>query len=89
MKKEILFDNETLFMNQEAFDFDFIPEEFMFRQEQMQELINCINPAIKKKRPVNCILSGDPATGKTTSIKKIFEELKEYSHIITVYLNKQ
>lgn len=89
MKKEILFHDETLFMNQEVFDFDFVPEEFMFRQEQMQELIGCINPAIKKKRPVNCILSGDPATGKTTSLKKIFEELKEYPHIITVYLNSR
>lgn len=89
MKKEILFHNETLFMNPEAFDFDFVPEEFMFRQEQMQELISCVNPAINRKRPVNCILCGDPATGKTTSIKKIFEELKEYPHVITVYLNSR
>ncbi|MFA5259060.1 MAG: ORC1-type DNA replication protein [Candidatus Pacearchaeota archaeon] len=89
MKKEILFHDETLFMNPEAFDFDFVPEEFMFRQEQMQELISCVNPATHRKRPVNCILCGDPATGKTTSIKKIFEELKEYSHIITVYINSR
>ena len=87
MTRNILFHDETLFMNPEAFDFDFIPEEFGYRQNQMQELVNCVNPAVNKKRPVNCILSGPPATGKTTSIKKIIEELKGYSHIITVYLN--
>lgn len=89
MKREILFHDETLFMNSEVFDFDFIPEEFMYRINQMQEIALCLKPAINKKRPVNCILSGDPATGKTTTIKKIFEELKPYSHIIPVYLNSR
>ena len=87
MKREILFSNETVFSNPEVFDFDFVPEEFMFRAEQMQEIIGCMKPAINKKRPVNCMLSGAPATGKTTSIKKIFEELTSYPNIIKAYIN--
>ncbi|VVB78261.1 ORC1-type DNA replication protein 2 [uncultured archaeon] len=87
MKKGILFSNETVFKTPEVFDFDYVPEEFLFRSDQIKEIANCLNPAINKKRPINCMLSGEPATGKTTSIKKIFEELTGYSHIIRVYIN--
>ncbi|MDP2925699.1 MAG: ORC1-type DNA replication protein [Nanoarchaeota archaeon] len=87
MKKDILFHDESVFSNPEVFDFDFVPEEFLFRDSEIKELANCINPAVNKKRPVNCMLSGPPATGKTTSIKKIFEEINGYSHIIKVYIN--
>ena len=89
MARDILFYNETLFMNPEVFDFDYVPEEFLFRKNQLDEIISCLRPAIKKQRPVNCMLSGAPATGKTTSIKKIFEELKGYKDIITVCINSR
>jgi len=87
MKKDMLFFDETLFMNPEVFDFDYVPEEFMFRMEQMQEIASCLRPAINKKRPVNCMLNGAPSTGKTTSIKKIFEEMDGYNHIVKIHLN--
>ena len=87
MVSDMLFHDQTLFKNSEVFDFDYVPEEFMFRQEQMKEVINCLNPAINKKRPVNCMLNGLPATGKTTSTNLIFDELKSYNHIVTIHLN--
>ncbi|MFA5856197.1 MAG: hypothetical protein WC867_02495 [Candidatus Pacearchaeota archaeon] len=87
MKKEILFSNETIFSNPEVFDFGYSPEEFLFRLDQLQEIVGCIKPALNKRRPVNCMLSGEPATGKTTSIKKIFEEIKDNPNIILVYIN--
>lgn len=89
MKRDILLFNETLFAAPEVFDFDYVPEEFLFRGNQMQEIILCVKPAINKRRPINCMLSGPPATGKTTSIKKIFEELKAYKNVIAVCLNSR
>jgi len=87
MVDNFLFHEETLFMNPEVFDFDYVPEEYMFRADQMKEIVECLKPAINKKRPVNCMLSGLPSTGKTTSLKKIFEELTGYSNIILVHIN--
>jgi cell division control protein 6 len=59
----------------------------MYRSSQLQEIAGSLKPAINNRRPINCMLSGEPATGKTTSIKKIFEELRGYSNIILVYIN--
>ena len=87
MGKNFLFHEETIFSNPEVFDFDFVPEEFMFRSEQMGEIASCIKPALRNSRPVNCMLNGVPATVKTTSIRKIFEELDGHPKVIKVYLN--
>lgn len=87
MVKDMLFHDQTLFMNPEVFDFDYIPEEFMFRGDQMQEIAACLKPAISGKRPINCMLNGKPATGKTTSIKLIFDQLKGDNNIVLVHLN--
>lgn len=89
MIKDILRHEETLFKNSEVFDFDYIPEEFLFRQAQMQEIATCMKPAIQGRRPINCMLAGKPATGKTTSIKLILKQIQDYNHIIPVYINSR
>jgi len=76
---KMLLADETLFRNPEVFEIDYIPEDFMFRDNEMRTLSFCLKPALSKQRPLNALLFGKPATGKTTSIRKVFEEFSSKS----------
>ncbi|MBI5680109.1 MAG: ORC1-type DNA replication protein [Methanobacterium sp.] len=87
---DILLYDETLFKNIEAFNPDYIPENFMHRKSQMEALAICMRPALRKGRPVNSLVLGSCATGKTTAIKKIFEMVEKSSDkVVCVYINCQ
>lgn len=87
---KILMNDETLFKNIEVFDNDFMPDKFGHRDNQLKALSMCINPGLKGSKPSNALILGTTATGKTTSIKLIFNELKEYREkIIPIHINCQ
>jgi len=88
--KDILLDDETLFRNEEIFNPDYTPEQFSHRDSQIREIARCIKPAMKSGKPLNVLVYGKPATGKTTSIKVIFDQINETTEkIITVHINCQ
>lgn len=87
---DLLLYDETLFKNIDAFNPDYIPENFMYRKSQMEGLALCIRPALRKGRPVNALVLGSCATGKTTAVKKIFEMVERNSEkVVCVYINCQ
>lgn len=56
----------------------------------MEALAICLRPALRGGRPVNTVVLGSPATGKTTAINKIFEMVGETSdRVVCVYVNCQ
>jgi cell division control protein 6 len=82
--------DETLFRNEEIFDFSYIPDQFAHRDDQLKSLAMCIKPALRGAKPINAILCGPPATGKTTAIKIVFQQLEETTEkIVTVHMNCQ
>ncbi len=88
--KDILLSGETLFRNEEVFEPGYAPEQFAYRDPQLKELARCMKPAMKGARAVNAVLYGKPATGKTTSVRLIFSQLKETTEkVIPVYVNCQ
>lgn len=87
---KILLNDETLFKNIEVFDNDFIPDKFGHRDSQLKTLSMCIKPSLRGSKLSNVLITGSTATGKTTSIKMIFKELKEQrDKIIPVQINCQ
>ena len=87
---DILLYDETLFKNIDAFNPDYLPENFMHRKSQMEALALSIRPALRNGRPVNAVVLGSCATGKTTAIKKIFEMVERASDkVVCVYINCQ
>lgn len=87
---DLLLYDETLFKNIDAFNPDYIPENFMHRKLQMEALALCIRPALRNGRPVNAVILGSCATGKTTAVKKIFEMVERTSDkAVCVYINCQ
>jgi len=81
--------DETLFRDPDVFDPDYLPEEYLYRESQLSRLKANLKPAIRKSRPVSTLCLGPPATGKTTAIKLLFNELKEFEDVICVYVNCQ
>ena len=90
MKKNLLMWDETLFRDPEVLEIDFVPEQFEFRDDQMRELVFQIKPGLRGGRPMNTVCKGLPGTGKTTSIRKLFQEIEETTKkLVPVYINCQ
>ncbi|MCL2688051.1 MAG: ORC1-type DNA replication protein, partial [Methanobrevibacter sp.] len=87
---DILLHDETLFHNINAFNPDYMPENYNFRDSQMEGMAMAIRPALRDGRPVNAIIMGSCATGKTTAVKKVFEMVEKTSNkIYCCYINCQ
>ena len=88
---DILMYDETIFQEMTVFNSDYLPENFKLRQPQMSEMALSLRPALKSGKPINNLVLGPPATGKTTAIKKLFEmaELDCDDELICVYINCQ
>lgn len=75
--EDILMYDESLFQDINAFDPDYFPPSFNFRDTQMEAMAMAIRPAMKGGQPSNATIMGSPATGKTTAMKKYLNLLKE------------
>ncbi len=84
----ILGSDETLFRNIEVFNPDYIPDQFLFRDSQVKEMIHCLRPAMQNGRPASAFIVGRPATGKTTAARLVMKQLAEStSKVVPVYIN--
>ncbi|HJJ49923.1 MAG TPA: ORC1-type DNA replication protein [Methanocorpusculum sp.] len=90
MKKNLLMWDQTLFRDIEVFDISFVPEQFDYRDAQIERLAFAAKPALIGGNILNTICRGVPGTGKTTSVKKFFEEVEEATtKIIPIHINCQ
>lgn len=84
MSRDMLLWDETLFRDPQALEIDYVPEDLLHRENQMQSLAYGIRPALRGMRPVNCLLTGPPGTGKTSAVLKMFEEVEKHSDDVVV-----
>ena len=88
--EDILMYDESLFQDINAFDPDYFPPSFNFRDTQMEAMAMAIRPAMKGGQPSNATVMGSPATGKTTAMKKEFELVERNTErVVCVYINCQ
>ena len=88
--EDILMYDESLFQDINAFDPDYFPPNFNFRDTQMEAMAMSIRPAIRGGQPSNAVVLGSPATGKTTALRKVFEMVeKNTEKVVCVYINCQ
>ncbi|MDZ7700995.1 MAG: ORC1-type DNA replication protein [Halobacteriales archaeon] len=81
--------DESVFRDEHIFEIDYVPEAFLHRETQMQQLQYALRPAVRGSRPLNVLSQGPPGTGKTTAIQKLFDELAMQSGVRTVHVNCQ
>ena len=90
MPDDMLLWDQTIFKDETIFELDHIPENFIHRDNQLQSLIFNLRPALRGVRPINTLCLGHPATGKTTAVLKVFEEIeKQTKSVMTVHINCQ
>lgn len=90
MKKNLLMWDQTLFRDIEVFEITYVPEQFDYRDEQIERLAFAVKPALIGGSILNTICRGVPGTGKTTSVKKFFEEIEgATTKIVPIHINCQ
>lgn len=90
MAKKLLDWDETLFKDPEVFDIGYVPEQFYYRDAQTESLLMSIRPALRGGKIVPTVCRGVPGTGKTTTVRKIFEDIEENTKkIIPISVNCQ
>jgi len=82
--------DESVFRDEHVFEIDYLPETFLHRDTQMENLKYALRPAVRGSRPLNVIARGPPGTGKTTAVQKLFGELRaEAPNVQAVRVNCQ
>ena len=88
LKHHYLMHNQTLIRDHEVFEFNYTPETIHYRDIQLRQLAGALSPALQGARPINANLRGPPGTGKTTCVRRIFNELEETtSRVVPVFVN--
>jgi cell division control protein 6 len=81
--------DESVFRNEHVFEIDYVPETFKHRETQLQSLQYALRPAVRGSRPLNAMVRGPPGTGKTTAVRKLYDELRAQTDVRTVRVNCQ
>jgi cell division control protein 6 len=79
---------QTLFKNNVALDYDFIPKMIPHREKEQHMMANCIKPLFMNANGRNLIIYGPPGVGKTVACKHVLNEMEEETdEIIPIYIN--
>jgi len=84
----MLKDSESLFLNPDALDPDFIPKLIPHRENETHYIADVMKPLFQKRSGRNLFITGKPGIGKTVAIKHIFKELESKTdEVIPFYIN--
>jgi cell division control protein 6 len=75
--KDMLHSDETLFKNEEALNYDFVPRMLPHREMQQKQVAACIKPLFNDRAGKNCFVSGAPGIGKTAALKWVLRDLED------------
>lgn len=86
--KNMLSADESLFINSEALDYDYLPKLLPYREDQQFYLANCIKPLFSKRNASNVLITGSPGIGKTAACRFVLRDLEmETDKIVPLYVN--
>ncbi|MDO8510864.1 MAG: orc1/cdc6 family replication initiation protein [Nanoarchaeota archaeon] len=62
---------DSIFIDKKILLPSYIPDEILYREEQLQEVANILAPVLRMEKPSNLFIYGKTGTGKTISMKHI------------------
>ncbi len=78
----------SLFKNEDALDYEFVPKEIPYRENQQHHIATCIKPLFDGRSGKHLLVFGPPGVGKTVALKHVFRELEEKTEeIVPFYVN--
>lgn len=85
---EMLKENESLFINQLALSYEFVPKLVPYREAQQKRIAACIAPLFHDRTGRNIAVHGIPGVGKTVATLHVKNELEEKTDkILPIYIN--
>lgn len=85
---EILHESESVFLNELALDYEFIPKIIPYRENQQKHIATCMAPLFQEHNGRNIIVFGPPGVGKTVATKHILNDIEERTDdIVPIYIN--
>lgn len=85
---KVLASDESIFKNEVALNYDYIPKIVPHRKAQQEKVAYCIKPLFQNMNGRNIVISGLPGIGKTVATKHVVNEIEEHTDdIIPIYIN--
>ncbi|MFC1705111.1 Cdc6/Cdc18 family protein [Nanoarchaeota archaeon] len=85
---DILHSDETLFKNELALDYEYLPKILPYREQQQRHIVSCIKPLLMEKNGKNVFVFGAPGIGKTAATRFVFRDLEnDTDEVIPIYIN--
>ena len=75
---DILRSDETLFKNEAALEYAFIPKVIPYREKEQRHVANCMKPLLANRNGRNLFIHGPPGIGKTAACRHLLRELEEH-----------
>ena len=75
--KDILHSDESLFKNELALDYSFLPKILPHREAQQRYIATTIKPLLTGKNGKNLFIYGAPGIGKTAAMRFVLNEVEE------------
>lgn len=66
---------------------DFVPEEPVGRDTEVQRIAEAVRPVTRRRSPENLLVYGPAGVGKTTCVRHVFDRLEGETTSKAVYLN--
>lgn len=80
--------NESLFANELALDYDFLPKLLPYREAEQRQIASCINPLLQQRNGRNLFIHGAPGIGKTAAMRFVIRDLEEETDdVVPIYIN--
>jgi cell division control protein 6 len=85
---DVLGAGESLFRNEDALEYEFLPKLLPFREDEQHELARLIAPLLEGRNGRNALIHGAPGIGKTAAARFVLRELEEKTEdILVCYIN--
>ena len=86
--KDMLKSEESLFKDEIALDYEYLPKLLPYREKEQFYLAKCIKPLLAKRNGKNLFIHGAPGIGKTAATKHVLRDLEnETEEVIPIYVN--
>ncbi|MFQ5474736.1 MAG: Cdc6/Cdc18 family protein [Candidatus Nanoarchaeia archaeon] len=86
--KDMLRGDESLFINEVALEYDFLPKLLPYRENEQRYLATCIAPLLQNRTGRNLFIFGVPGIGKTAATRFVLRDLEEESdEVVPIYVN--
>ncbi|MBI3051667.1 AAA family ATPase [Candidatus Woesearchaeota archaeon] len=86
--RDVLGSGESLFTNELALDYSFMPKSIPFREAEQQHMASCMKPLFSRRSGRSLFVFGPPGVGKTVAARHVLSDLEEQTdEVVPVYIN--